>query len=135
MNHYNKLGLGYEAHILNYAGVAEYYNRCYSGVTVMRQEIALKKLVEYVARKAALLTQRYELEDLVAPSIAPFFEKVIDKMVVTLVKRNGGLRCNLCDKGPFTKRGMYLHLIRVHSKDIEFMVHEELRKLLEVMRK
>lgn len=101
----------------------------------MRQEIALKKIVEYVARKASSLTQKYELDDLVAPSIAPIFEKSVEKMASMLVKRNSGMRCNLCDKGPFTKRGMYLHLIRVHSKDIEIMVQEELKRLLEVIRK
>ena len=101
----------------------------------MRQEIALKKLVEYTARKASMLAQRYELSDLVAPSIAPIFEKSVEKIALTLVKRDGGLRCNLCNKGPFTKRGMYLHLIRVHEKDIEFMIQEELRKLLEVVHK
>jgi len=125
----------HRTHALNYVSVTEYYSRCYWGATLMRQEIALKKLVEYVARKASALAQRYGLEDLVAPSIASLFEKTIDKMVITLVRRNGGMRCNLCDKGPFTKRGMYLHLIRVHAKDIEFMVQEELKKLLEVIRK
>ncbi|MDK6028459.1 hypothetical protein QPL79_03700 [Ignisphaera sp. 4213-co] len=101
----------------------------------MRQEIALKKIVEYVARKAASLTQKYDLDDLVSPSIVPMFEKSVEKMASALVKRGSGLRCNLCDKGPFTKRGMYLHLIRVHAKDIEIMVQEELRKLLEVIRR
>lgn len=99
----------------------------------MRQELALKKLMEYVARKASLLGQKYELRELVTPSIAPMMDKAIDKIVTTIVKRNGGLWCNLCDKGPFTKRGLYLHLVRVHSKDIEFMVKEEMKKLLEIV--
>lgn len=99
----------------------------------MRHELALKKLAEYVARRAALLNQRYELKELVSPSVAPMMDKNIDKMVLSIVRREGGLWCNLCDKGPFTKRGFYLHLIRVHSKDIEIMVREELNRLLEVI--
>lgn len=98
----------------------------------MRQELAIRKLTEYVARKAAFLNQKYELRDLVAPSIAPMMDRVIDKITITIVRRNGGLWCNLCEKGPFTKRGLYLHLIRVHMKDIEYMIKDELKKLLEV---
>ncbi|MEM0371365.1 MAG: hypothetical protein QXG46_02745 [Ignisphaera sp.] len=99
----------------------------------MRQELALKKLIEYVARRASLLSQKYELRELITPSIVSMMDKAIDKMVATIVKRNGGLWCNLCDKGPFTKRGFYLHLVRVHSRDIEFMVKEEMKKLLEAV--
>lgn len=101
----------------------------------MRQELALKKLIEYVARKAALLSQRYELKDLISPSVAPMMDRAIDKIVITIARRNGGLWCNLCEKGPFTKRGFYLHLVRVHLKDIESMVREEMKKLLEVTNK
>lgn len=101
----------------------------------MRHELALRKLTEYVARKAALLNQKYEVKDLVSPSIAPMMDKAIDKIVLTVSRRNGGLWCNLCEKGPFTKRGFYLHLIRVHPKDIESMVRDELNRLLEVLNK
>lgn len=101
----------------------------------MRHELALRKLVEYVARRAALLNQRYELRELVSPSLSPMMDKAVDKIILSIVRRNEGLWCNLCDKGPFTKRGLYLHLIRVHQKDIEFMVKEELNKLLEIVNK
>ncbi|MCC6015898.1 MAG: hypothetical protein LM582_02510 [Desulfurococcaceae archaeon] len=101
----------------------------------MRYELALRKLVEFVARRASALNQRYELRELVSPSITPLMDKAIDKIVLSIVRRDSGLWCNLCDKGPFTKRGFYLHLIRVHQRDIEFMVKEELNKLLEVVNK
>ncbi len=101
----------------------------------MRQGIALKKIIEYVARKASMLSQRYSLDDLVTPSIVPMFDKSIDKIVSVIVRNSNGLWCGLCEKGPFTKRGLYLHLIRVHSKDIEYMVHDELKKLLEIVKR
>ncbi|MCS7111930.1 MAG: hypothetical protein N3D82_03620 [Ignisphaera sp.] len=100
-------------------------------MVVMRQEIAFKKMIEYTARKASLLNQRYEIEDLVAPSVASIVDRSMERIALTLVKRNGGLWCNLCSKGPFTKRGLYLHLIRVHTKDIEFMIKEEMKKILD----
>lgn len=104
-------------------------------MAVMRQEIALKKIIEYTARKASSLNQRYEIEDLVTPSIADLVDRSMERIALTLVKRNGGLWCNLCSKGPFTKRGLYLHLIRVHTKDIEFMVREEMKRILDGIKK
>lgn len=101
----------------------------------MRQELALRKLTEYVARKAALLNQKYELRDIVAPSIASVMDKTVDKIVVTIARKNGGLWCCLCEKGPFTKRGFYLHLIRVHLKDIESMIKDEMKKILDAVGK
>jgi hypothetical protein len=36
-----------------------------------------------------------------------------------LVKvKKGMLYCGVCGKGPFTKRGLYLHLTRVHAEEI-----------------
>ncbi|AFK51359.1 hypothetical protein TCELL_0935 [Thermogladius calderae 1633] len=36
-----------------------------------------------------------------------------------LVKvKKGILYCGLCGRGPFTKRGLYLHLTRVHAEEI-----------------
>ena len=102
----------------------------------MKYELMIRKLAEYIARKASSMGQRYRLEDLVSPSIAPLLERSFEKIALSLIKdRNGFLWCRLCDKGPFTKRGFYLHLIRVHSKDLEFMVEEEMKRLLEIVRK
>ncbi len=96
----------------------------------------LRKLVEYLARKASSMSQRYRLEDLVSSAIAPLLERSFDKLCASIIKdRNGALWCRLCNRGPFTKRGFYLHLIRVHAKDLEFMVEEEMKKLLEVVRR
>lgn len=101
----------------------------------MRQEVAFKKMIEYIARKASLLNQRYEIDDLVAPSIAPAVDRSMERIAMTLVKRDGGLWCNVCSRGPFTKRGLYLHLIRVHAKDIELMIREEMRRILDKVKK
>ncbi len=40
---------------------------------------------------------------------------------------NGILYCNLCGKGPFTKKGLFLHLIRLHRNDIKALLEEDLR--------
>ncbi len=99
-------------------------------------EIVVRRLAEYLARKASSMTQRYTLEDLVGSNLAPLIERSMEKLCAMVIKsRNGALWCRLCDRGPFTRRGFYLHLIRVHMKDLEYMVEEELKRLLEVVRR
>jgi hypothetical protein len=34
------------------------------------------------------------------------------------------LYCSLCGKGPFTPKGLYLHIVRVHSTEVERIVDE-----------
>ena len=48
-------------------------------------------------------------------------------------ERNGLLWCRLCHKGSFTKRGLYLHLVRVHNYEIKTLIEEELRRELRLM--
>jgi len=39
--------------------------------------------------------------------------------------------CVICRKGPFTKRGYYLHLVRVHGGLIRQMIADEIKRLEE----
>ncbi len=93
------------------------------------------KLVPYVARIAAgIRVDRKKIEEIAGPSMARIALEVIDRVVPWIVTtRNGLLRCGLCGKGPFTKRGLYLHLIRVHQADIRYMIEDELERLIKVM--
>ena len=43
------------------------------------------------------------------------------RQVSTILSSVGGV-CPLCGSGPFTQRGFYLHLVRVHISDVELMV-------------
>ncbi len=102
----------------------------------MRYDYMLRKLVEYLARKSASMIQKYRLEDLVGSLAAPHLEKAFERISLAIAKDGGGtFWCRLCDKGPFTKRGFYLHLIRVHYKDLEYLVEEELKRALEAVRR
>ncbi len=51
----------------------------------------------------------------------------IDEIVSRIVKYNdkGLIRCGLCGRGTFTRRGFYLHIIRVHRDDIIEMLKEK----------
>ncbi|RLG75295.1 MAG: hypothetical protein DRO12_05700 [Thermoprotei archaeon] len=97
----------------------------------MKLEVVVDKLVEYVARKASGLATKHTLEALLGPSTASIMKDRIDRIAMFVTKnKNGALWCRLCSKGPFTKRGFYLHLIRVHPLDIKFMLEEELHEAL-----
>lgn len=37
----------------------------------------------------------------------------------SIIERNGLLYCGYCGKGPFTRIGLYLHIIRVHKRELE----------------
>lgn len=47
-----------------------------------------------------------------------------------LLKRGPSIYCRLCGGGPYTKRGAYLHLIRIHLRDLEAIVREELDRVI-----
>ncbi len=102
----------------------------------MKYEYMIRKLVEYLARKTASMIQKYRLEDLVGALAAQHLERSFDRISISIAKESGGtFWCRLCDKGPFTKRGFYLHLIRVHYGDLQYLVEEELRRVLEAVRR
>ena len=97
----------------------------------MRLEVVVDKLVEYVARRASGLSTRHSLESIVGPSTASMIKDRVERIALFIAKqRNGALWCRLCGKGPFTKRGFYLHLIRVHPLDIRYMLEDELHEAL-----
>lgn len=55
----------------------------------------------------------------------------LEEIAGALVYRRGySLYCRLCRGGPYTKRGVYLHLLRIHLRDIENMVREELERVI-----
>jgi hypothetical protein len=60
-------------------------------------------------------------------------KSVTDKVSFWLVEEsNNLLYCKICNRGPFTKKGLYLHLLRLHKDEIKAMLEEELR--LEIKR-
>jgi len=85
------------------------------------------QLVRYVVRKALdLPIDDIELQRIVGSTQYPIMRKVVGYITRRLViEKNQHLRCGLCNKGPFTKRGLYLHLMRVHKEDILKMIDEK----------
>ena len=90
------------------------------------------KIAGYVARIASGITRP---ED--------FDSKVLAKHVVEAIRnvglqlrdeRNGVLRCPICGRGPFTKRGYFLHLTRLHYSHLVDLVEREADRIVKVSR-
>lgn len=56
------------------------------------------------------------------PAMRSAIHRAARKLVID---REGILRCGICNKGPFTRKGLYLHLTRIHRYDIAKRVEEE----------
>ncbi len=86
----------------------------------------IEKLAEAAARRASGL--KYNIDGLgLEGENKRIAEEVVQAVAEQLVYESGGLlRCQLCGKGPFTRKGLYLHLRRVHRKMIEELVRREL---------
>lgn len=88
----------------------------------------VSKLAEAAIRKAAGLD--YNLADL------PLSLKDVAESIVSIVAEQVAvddgitLRCRLCGKGPFTRKGLYLHLKRVHIDTVQELVRRELEEYL-----
>ncbi len=88
-----------------------------------------ERLVEHVARSAAGIRVSLEKISYIVGSkraqrVYVLVENLGEK--IALKHDNGVLYCGLCRKGPFTKRGLYLHLVRRHRYDIKQLIINEI---------
>ena len=99
----------------------------------MRYSLLIKRLVEYVIRKATSLPPKHDLKSIVGDEKARILERKLNSLASSLaIDRNGIIWCGICERGPFTKRGLYLHLMRVHYSDIEYSVLNILKEMFSV---
>jgi len=88
------------------------------------------ELVRYIIRRAlGLPVDDIDLIDIVGSTDYPVMKRVVDSISSKLItEKNNHLRCGLCGKGPFTKRGLYLHMMRIHFNDILGLVDEKIKE-------
>jgi|YelNatPaOPRAMG01_1025707.scaffolds.fasta_scaffold106062_1 hypothetical protein len=93
-------------------------------------DIISEKLIDVVIRRAV----GFKIRNFRIKTSSSTFEQVVSKAIEAtskyLVRKNGAqLYCNICSKGPYTRKGMYLHLLRTHKYEIKNMIREDLREL------
>lgn len=103
-------------------------------VNVSRVDVLSERLIEFVARVASKIS--YDQRKLAAISGTSMYKvvtNVISRVSNWISEDRGGLLwCRLCGRGSFTKRGLYLHLVRVHNFEIKSIIEEELRRELKI---
>lgn len=94
-------------------------------------DVVADRLVKYTARKASgLPVDDIDLQRIVGSSRYIIMRKVIGIISSSIViKRRGLIRCGICGKGTFTRRGFYLHLVRVHYNDILDLINRKYDEL------
>ncbi len=97
---------------------------------MIRLDNIVSKLADMSMRAAARL--RYDVAELGLPEAAEYVVKaIIEGTALQLAEDDGvSLRCKVCGKGPFTRKGLYLHLKRVHREVVEAMVRSEVEHKL-----
>jgi hypothetical protein len=92
-----------------------------------------ERLLKYVVRRAVgLPADDLDLRRIVGSSRYIAMRKAVGYVITSIVyEKNGHLRCGLCNKGPFTKKGLYFHLIRVHGDQILSMLEEKYKEIAE----
>ncbi len=100
-----------------------------AGVRLSRIESLAERLIEFTARRASGIQLDIEkLQAITGPSMLDIVLGTIDAVAKEATNvRRGLLYCGLCNKGPYTKRGMYLHLVRVHRYELKVMLLDELQ--------
>ncbi len=94
--------------------------------TRLDTRLVAAKIAEAAIRKALGLP--YSLDG-IPSSLQEVAREVVEEASreLTVINEKGILRCGLCGKGPFTRKGLYLHIRRVHIDVVE----EHVMKLLE----
>lgn len=88
-----------------------------------------RRLVDYVSRLASGL-------EVSEPPLAPHVS-LAARLVGEELKGDigGGVYvCRLCSRGPFTRKGYYLHLVRLHFQEILHRVLEESERIASLSR-
>ncbi|MCS7098936.1 MAG: hypothetical protein RMH84_04770 [Sulfolobales archaeon] len=99
-------------------------------MTVYDTDVLSEKLIDVVIRVAV----GFKIKNFRLKTTSSFFESVVSRAIgnssrYVVRTSNNQLYCNICGKGPYTRKGMYLHLLRMHKYEIKNIIREELREL------
>jgi len=95
---------------------------------VRRVAVVHKPDLDLLAKVAIKLASGVSLNEEEKTSISENELKVAVKVAKKIrAEKKGLLYCGICGMGSFTRRGLFLHLVRVHFDEVRNMVSDELR--------
>ncbi len=99
------------------------------GLNLTKLDPLSERLLDFLARRASNRGIDFnKLKIITGSSIAKASLDAIESVAKEIARVEGAsLYCNICGKGPFTKRGMYLHLTRLHKYELKAILIQELR--------
>jgi hypothetical protein len=96
---------------------------------VQQRSTLLRRIVEKLAEAAVRRALGYTVTLDATPGVDA--DEVVREVSSRIAEFDGAsYRCRLCGKGPFTRRGLYLHIKRLHYDHVEEMVSEILKRKL-----
>jgi len=100
------------------------------GLNTAKLDSLSERLIDFLARKASNKSIDFDkLKVITGSSMAKISLEVVETIAKEISRVEGAsLYCNICRKGPFTKRGMYLHLTRLHKYELKNMLAHELKE-------
>lgn len=92
-----------------------------------RRGVFKARIAEYTARLASGIEDRESFDsNVLSRSVVEAIKRVSARVAE---EREGRLYCTLCGRGPFTRRGLYLHLVRVHYSTLIDLVMSEAERI------
>ena len=84
-------------------------------------DVAIRMAVGFKVRNFKLKTTPSSFENIIGKALENT-SRQLSKVV------RGELHCGLCGKGPFSRKGLYLHLLRIHRYEVKSLIAEELQR-------
>jgi len=96
-----------------------------------------RELVRLVARYVAGLSiDRRFVEENTPPGAEGAITNILEDVKSQVLEIKQGLMiCRLCGEGPFTRTGLYLHLLRRHGNELVHLVMERVDERIRAARK
>ncbi len=90
----------------------------------------LEKLVEKGAEAAVRVALGYKDAVRLVEDYPQLVEAVIEVSRRIASFDGVSFRCELCGKGPFTRKGLYLHIKRVHMNQVKELILKRVRSIM-----
>lgn len=103
-------------------------HQVWGAALVPRRGLFKSKIADYTALLASGLMDPDDFDSRV---LSRWVVEAIKRVSQTLAEESpgGSLYCRLCGRGPYTRKGLYLHLVRIHASTLVDLVNAESERI------